>query len=127
MAATVIAISLGATFFGALTYIGNAPNLLVKTIAEHTRVSTLSFIGYNLGICASNPGSDIRDALYLVRLPIMQASSRLSVNAFLTPFRSTLTNVPAKFSSSLDQFCERINRYRDHCYSKCEWALLSIL
>src|SRR5881409_3204015 len=40
------AISLGATFFGALTYIGNAPNLLVKTIAEHARVPTPSFVGY---------------------------------------------------------------------------------
>jgi Na+/H+ antiporter NhaD/arsenite permease-like protein len=40
------AISLGAAFFGALTYIGNAPNLLVKTIAEHARVPTPSFIGY---------------------------------------------------------------------------------
>ena len=42
----LIAISLGATFFGALTYIGNAPNLFVKTIAEHARVPTPSFIGY---------------------------------------------------------------------------------
>jgi Na+/H+ antiporter NhaD/arsenite permease-like protein len=42
----LIAISLGATFFGALTYIGNAPNLLVKTIAEHAHVPTPSFIGY---------------------------------------------------------------------------------
>jgi len=40
------AISLGASFFGALTYIGNAPNLLVKTIAEHARVLTPSFAGY---------------------------------------------------------------------------------
>jgi Na+/H+ antiporter NhaD/arsenite permease-like protein len=40
------AISLGATFFGALTYIGNAPNLLVKTIAEHAHVPTPSFVGY---------------------------------------------------------------------------------
>jgi Na+/H+ antiporter NhaD/arsenite permease-like protein len=40
------AISLGATFFGALTYIGNAPNLLVKTIAEDAHVPTPSFIGY---------------------------------------------------------------------------------
>jgi len=40
------AVSLGAAFFGALTYIGNAPNLLVKTIAEHARVPTPSFIGY---------------------------------------------------------------------------------
>ena len=40
------AISLGATFFGALTYIGNAPNLLVKTIVEHAHVPTPSFVGY---------------------------------------------------------------------------------
>jgi Na+/H+ antiporter NhaD/arsenite permease-like protein len=42
----LIAISLGAAFFGALTYIGNAPNLLVKTIAEHARVPTPSFVSY---------------------------------------------------------------------------------
>ncbi|PYK74404.1 MAG: sodium:proton antiporter [Verrucomicrobia bacterium] len=42
----LIAISLGATFFGALTYIGNAPNLFVKTIAEHARVPTPSFVCY---------------------------------------------------------------------------------
>lgn len=42
----LIAISLGATFFGAVTYIGNAPNLLVKTIAEHARVPTPNFIDY---------------------------------------------------------------------------------
>ena len=46
MAAKLTAISLGATFFGALTYIGNAPNLLVKTIAEDAHVPTPSFIGY---------------------------------------------------------------------------------
>jgi Na+/H+ antiporter NhaD/arsenite permease-like protein len=40
------AVSLGATFFGALTYIGNAPNLLVKSIAEHGHIPTPSFIGY---------------------------------------------------------------------------------
>ena len=40
------AVSLGATFFGALTYIGNAPNLLIKSIAEQGRVPTPSFIGY---------------------------------------------------------------------------------
>jgi Na+/H+ antiporter NhaD/arsenite permease-like protein len=42
----LVAISLGATFFGALTYIGNAPNLLVKAIAEHARAPTPSFIDY---------------------------------------------------------------------------------
>jgi len=42
----LIAISLAAAFFGALTYIGNAPNLLIKAIAEHARVPTPTFIGY---------------------------------------------------------------------------------
>jgi Na+/H+ antiporter NhaD/arsenite permease-like protein len=42
----LIAVSLGATFFGALTYIGNAPNLLVKTIAEHAHAPAPSFIVY---------------------------------------------------------------------------------
>jgi Na+/H+ antiporter NhaD/arsenite permease-like protein len=42
----LVALSLGATFFGALTYVGNAPNLIVKTIAEHARVPTPSFVGY---------------------------------------------------------------------------------
>jgi Na+/H+ antiporter NhaD/arsenite permease-like protein len=42
----LIAISLGTTFFGALTYVGNAPNLLVKTIAEHARVPTPGFVEY---------------------------------------------------------------------------------
>lgn len=43
---TLAAISLGATCFGALTYIGNGPNLLVKTIAEHARVPVPSFFSY---------------------------------------------------------------------------------
>jgi len=43
---SLVAISLGATSFGALTYIGNGPNLLVKAIAEHANVPTPSFFGY---------------------------------------------------------------------------------
>ncbi len=42
----VQAISLGAVFFGACTYIGNGPNFLVKTIAEHAGVSCPGFFGY---------------------------------------------------------------------------------
>lgn len=42
----LVAISLGATCFGALSYIGNGPNLLVKAIAEHANVKTPSFFGY---------------------------------------------------------------------------------
>lgn len=40
------AISLGAVFFGAATYIGNGPNFMVKSIAEHAGARTPSFFGY---------------------------------------------------------------------------------
>lgn len=42
----VQAISLGAVFFGAMTYIGNGPNFMVKSIAEHAKVECPSFFGY---------------------------------------------------------------------------------
>jgi Na+/H+ antiporter NhaD/arsenite permease-like protein len=43
---TLEAISLGAVFFGAMTYIGNGPNFMVKAIAEHSKVETPGFMGY---------------------------------------------------------------------------------
>ena len=42
------AISLGAVFMGANTYIGNGPNFMVKLIAEQRRVKMPSFFGYML-------------------------------------------------------------------------------
>jgi Na+/H+ antiporter NhaD/arsenite permease-like protein len=42
----VQAISIGAVFFGATTYIGNGPNFMVKSIAEQTGVPCPSFFGY---------------------------------------------------------------------------------
>ena len=40
--------SLGAVFLGAMTYIGNGPNFMVKAIAEQTGVKMPSFFGYIL-------------------------------------------------------------------------------
>lgn len=45
-AQTLTAISLGAVFMGALTYIGNAPNFMVKAIAEEHEIKMPSFVGY---------------------------------------------------------------------------------
>lgn len=45
------AISLGAVFMGANTYIGNAPNLMVKLIAQQRCVNMPSFFGYVLFSC----------------------------------------------------------------------------
>ncbi len=42
------AISLGAVFMGANTYIGNGPNFMVKSIAEHRGIKMPSFFGYML-------------------------------------------------------------------------------
>ena len=46
LADTLAAISAGAVFMGAITYIGNAPNLMVKAIAEDRGVKMPSFFGY---------------------------------------------------------------------------------
>jgi len=51
-AATLAAISAGAVFMGANTYIGNAPNLMVKAIAESRGVRMPSFFGYMAWSCA---------------------------------------------------------------------------
>lgn len=46
LSSTLIAISTGAVFMGALTYIGNAPNFMVKSIAEEKGIRMPSFFGY---------------------------------------------------------------------------------
>ncbi len=46
MATTLMAISAGAVFMGANTYIGNAPNFMVRSIAENQGVKMPSFFGY---------------------------------------------------------------------------------
>lgn len=40
------AISMGAVFFGSMTYIGNGPNFMVKAIAEENKIDMPSFFGY---------------------------------------------------------------------------------
>ena len=42
----VIGVSLGAVFFGAMTYIGNGPNFMVKSIAHDAGVHCPTFLGY---------------------------------------------------------------------------------
>jgi Na+/H+ antiporter NhaD/arsenite permease-like protein len=46
LSATLAAISAGAVFMGANTYIGNAPNFMVKAICEEAGVKMPSFFGY---------------------------------------------------------------------------------
>jgi Na+/H+ antiporter NhaD/arsenite permease-like protein len=50
------AISLGAVLMGAMTYIGNGPNFMVKTIAESSGVKMPSFFGYIIySVCVLLP------------------------------------------------------------------------
>ena len=44
-------ISLGAVFMGAMTYIGNGPNFMVKAIAEKSGVRMPSFFGFLMYSC----------------------------------------------------------------------------
>ena len=46
LSTTLVAISAGAVFMGANTYIGNAPNFMVKAIAEEAGIKMPSFFGY---------------------------------------------------------------------------------
>lgn len=48
LGSTLAAISAGAVFMGANTYIGNAPNMMIKAIAEDRGVRMPSFFGYML-------------------------------------------------------------------------------
>jgi Na+/H+ antiporter NhaD/arsenite permease-like protein len=47
----LVAVSLGAVFMGAMTYIGNGPNFMVRAIAEKSGVKMPSFFGYMLWSC----------------------------------------------------------------------------
>jgi Na+/H+ antiporter NhaD/arsenite permease-like protein len=51
MAPTLTAISAGAAFMGAMTYIGNAPNFMVKAIAEHQGIKMPGFFGFMAWSC----------------------------------------------------------------------------
>ncbi len=42
----LLAISVASVFFGAMTYIGNAPNFMVKSIAEQTGIKMPAFVSY---------------------------------------------------------------------------------
>ena len=52
LAPTLAAISMGAVYMGALTYIGNAPNFMVAAIANERGVKMPSFFAYMLWSCA---------------------------------------------------------------------------
>jgi len=47
----LVAVSLGAVFMGAMTYIGNGPNFMVKAIAEKSGIRMPSLFGYMLYSC----------------------------------------------------------------------------
>ncbi len=49
--ALLVGVSLGAVFMGAMTYIGNGPNFMVKAIAEKSGIRMPSFFGYMVYSC----------------------------------------------------------------------------
>ena len=47
-ALSLLAISVGAVFFGAATYIGNGPNFMVKAVADQEKIRMPTFPGFVL-------------------------------------------------------------------------------
>ena len=66
------AISVASVFFGALTYIGNGPNFMVKSISERAGVEMPGFFTYIIKIFFDNPCAgfclDLADFLLRKRL-----------------------------------------------------------
>ncbi len=75
-AAILAAISAGAVAMGANTYIGNAPNFMVRSIAEEAGVKMPSFFGY-----MAYSG--------LVLIPLFVAVTLLLLPIWLTRYRPT--------------------------------------
>ena len=62
---TLLAISAGSVFMGAMSYIGNAPNFMVKSIAEENQINMPSFFGYMLwSVCILVPFLIIFSLIY---------------------------------------------------------------
>ena len=63
---------MAAVYFGALTYIGNAPNFMIKAIAEDRGIAMPSFFGYLAYASALLPLLAItggRDVLGILAIP----------------------------------------------------------
>ena len=69
LATTLAAISAGAVFMGANTYIGNGPNFMVKAIAESRGYTTYGFFGYAWRAIAVLAPVYVAVTLWLARLP----------------------------------------------------------
>ncbi|MWP61772.1 sodium:proton antiporter [Gilliamella sp. Pas-s25] len=64
---TLLAISMGSVFMGALSYIGNAPNLMVKSIAMQNKINMPSFFGYmKWSICILIPVFIINNLVFFI-------------------------------------------------------------
>ena len=96
LVATLAAISMGAVFMGALTYIGNAPNFMVYAIATERGVKMPSFFGYMLWSCA-------------VLLPVFALLTFVSVARALTLARCARLAVQRGFAAFGRQHRDRLD------------------
>jgi len=63
---TLLAITMGASFMGAITYIGNAPNMMIQAIAEDDGIKMPSFFGYMVwSVCILGPLFILMQLLYI--------------------------------------------------------------
>jgi len=67
MPTTLIAITMGASFMGAITYIGNAPNMMIQAIAEDDGIKMPSFFGYMIwSVCILVPLFILMQLLFII-------------------------------------------------------------
>ncbi len=68
LAHILLAISAGSVLFGAMTYIGNAPNFMVRSIAAHRGVRMPGFFGYMLwSVCILLPVFALLTVVFFLR------------------------------------------------------------
>ena len=80
LSGTLAAISMGAVYMGALTYIGNAPNFMVAAIADEPGIRMPSFFGYLL---LGGRGPD--PAVSAAHVPSGRAGSQPALNRVSSP------------------------------------------
>jgi Na+/H+ antiporter NhaD/arsenite permease-like protein len=95
LATTLAAISMGAVYMGAMTYIGNAPNLMIYAIAVERGVKMPSFFGFMLWSAAVLlPVFAALTVVLLARGAKASAPSALCPRIWMPPWRARRPEAP---------------------------------
>ena len=92
---TLTAISAGAVFMGAMSYIGNAPNFMVKSIAEENNIKMPSFFGYMLwSICILVPLLVIFSLIYFQEIIMYKKNLIVTTDNVINESKISVMTIP---------------------------------